>query len=209
TIPAGSSSAAVTVTPIDDSSVETNETVILTLSANAAYTVGSPNTATITIYDNDQPPPEKPVIWLEEVQPNASEAGRVPGVIRFYRTGGDPNQPLQVNWTFSGTASNGVDFEQLPTTSPYPQGESEADLTITPIDDAQVEGSETVIVTLLDGPGYTVGSPSNATVNIADNDQPPPPLPTVTVVATDATASEAGDTGTFTVSRTDSTSASL
>ena len=43
TIAAGSSSAIVTVTPIDDSSVEGAETVVLTLSANSAYTVGSPN----------------------------------------------------------------------------------------------------------------------------------------------------------------------
>jgi hypothetical protein len=41
-------------------------------------------------------------------------------------------------------------------------------------------------------------------VTIADNDRP-----TVTIVATDATASEAGDTGTFTISRTGPTTASL
>src|SRR5204863_1746662 len=106
--------------------------------------------------------------------------------------GGDPNQPLQVNWTFSGTASNGLDFDQLPTTSPYPQGESEADLTITPIDDAQVEDSETVIVTLVDGPGYTVGSPSSATITIADNDQPPPPDVVIWLEQLKPNASEAG-----------------
>ncbi|NWG04107.1 MAG: hypothetical protein HXY44_14735, partial [Syntrophaceae bacterium] len=48
TIPAGSSSATITVTPINDTVVESDETVIVTLSANATYTRGSPYSATIT-----------------------------------------------------------------------------------------------------------------------------------------------------------------
>ncbi len=52
-IAAGQSSATITVTPIDDTAVEGNETVVVALSANASYTVGSPNSATVTIVDND------------------------------------------------------------------------------------------------------------------------------------------------------------
>jgi subtilisin family serine protease len=211
TIPAGSSSAAVTVTPIDDSVAEGAETVVLTLSADPAYAVGSPNTATVNIADDDQPPPSgEPVITLEEFDPNASETGPDSGVIRFHRTG-DTSQPIQVSWTFSGTAGNGTDFQQLPSTSVFPAGLTTADLTITPIDDSEVESDETVIVTLVAGPGYQVGSPNSATVTIHDNDQgPPPEKPTVTVAATDTNAAEAGsDTGTFTVSRTGNTDSAL
>jgi hypothetical protein len=53
TIPAGSASATVTVTPLDDPAVESAETVILTLSSGAGYTVGAPSAATVTIADND------------------------------------------------------------------------------------------------------------------------------------------------------------
>ncbi|HKS37791.1 MAG TPA: S8 family serine peptidase, partial [Verrucomicrobiae bacterium] len=53
TIPAGAASATVTVTPADDSAVEGAETAILTILAHAAYAVGSPNSATITLSDND------------------------------------------------------------------------------------------------------------------------------------------------------------
>jgi large repetitive protein len=155
------------------------------------------------------PPPDEPVISLEAFDPAASETGPDKGVILFRRTG-DTSQPIQVSWTFSGTAVNGSDFEQLPTTSPFPAGLAEADLTISILDDSLIEGNETVIVTLVDGPGYRVGSPSSATVTIADNDQgPPPSRPTVRVEATDGDASEAGNTGTFTVSRTGDTSAAL
>src|SRR5205807_168957 len=52
TIPAGQASAQIVVTPIDDNLVEGNETVVASLGASAAYTVGSPSSATVTIGDN-------------------------------------------------------------------------------------------------------------------------------------------------------------
>jgi PKD repeat protein len=210
TIAAGASAATVTVSPIDDTQVEGDETVVITLSADAAYDVGTPGSATVTIADNDgTPPPNEPVISLSASDPDGSETGPDSGAIRFHRTG-DTSQAIQVSWTFSGTASNGVDYQQLPTTSPFPAGLADADLTITPIDDAEVEGDETVVVTLVAGPGYSVGSPNSAIVTIHDNDQPPPSQPTVTVVAADADASEQGsDPGTFAISRTGSTESAL
>jgi hypothetical protein len=53
TIPPGSTTATITVTPNDDSAPEGNETVIATLNGNAAYTIGAPSSATVTITDND------------------------------------------------------------------------------------------------------------------------------------------------------------
>jgi hypothetical protein len=56
TIPAGQPKVTLTVTPIDDASEEGSEAVVLTLVPNAAYTVGTPRTATVTIADNDERP---------------------------------------------------------------------------------------------------------------------------------------------------------
>ncbi|MDP1993020.1 MAG: C39 family peptidase, partial [Syntrophales bacterium] len=53
TIPAGASSAPIVITPVNDTLCEGDETVIITLKANAAYTVGTRSAATITITDND------------------------------------------------------------------------------------------------------------------------------------------------------------
>jgi large repetitive protein len=207
--PAGSE-ADLTITPIDDAEFEGNETVIVTLVDGPGYRVGSPSTATVTIVDNDlpppPPPPDAPIITLSELDPEALEAGAKSGVIRFHRTG-DPSQTIEVRWTFSGTASNGADFQQV-TSSPFPAG-SEANLPITPIDDAEFEGNETVIVTLVEGSGYRVGSPNTATVTIVDNDEPPPPPPTLTITATDDSASESGNTGTFTINRNGSVASPL
>jgi hypothetical protein len=52
-IPAGQASVMIPFTPLDDALFEDNETVILTLSPNAAYAVASPTNATVTIADDE------------------------------------------------------------------------------------------------------------------------------------------------------------
>lgn len=52
-IPQGASYADISVRPIDDSIVEGAESIIFTLESDAAYTVGSPSSATVIISDND------------------------------------------------------------------------------------------------------------------------------------------------------------
>ena len=55
TIPTGASSRNLLVTPINDALIEAPEPVVLTLAAQAAYTVGSPSTATVTITSDEKP----------------------------------------------------------------------------------------------------------------------------------------------------------
>ncbi|MCI0640777.1 MAG: hypothetical protein L0Y72_10730 [Gemmataceae bacterium] len=52
-MPLGFSSAAIVIAPAEDQLIEGTETVTLSLSANAAYTLGSSVQATIGILDND------------------------------------------------------------------------------------------------------------------------------------------------------------
>jgi hypothetical protein len=204
TIPAGAASATVTVTPIDDTAVEGNETVILTVSADTAYTVGSQNSATVTIADNDQAPPPIPTITVVANDPNASEKGSDPGTFMITRSG-TTTSALTVNYSLGGTAANGTDYQSLSGSVTIPTASTSVLVTVRPIDDRVVEGDETVILTLSANPAYTVGSPNRATVTIADNVHP-----TVTVVASDPNASEAGPKpGTFTISRDGSTTNAL
>jgi gliding motility-associated-like protein len=69
-------------------------------------------------------------------------------------------------------------------------------VTITPVDDALVEGNETVVLTLASGTGYAVAAAPNntATVNIADNDNAG-----YTVTPLTLNTSEAGGSQTFTI----------
>jgi len=52
-IPAGATSATIMVTPIDDTAVEGNETVVVTLTTGSSYNLGTPSSGTATILDND------------------------------------------------------------------------------------------------------------------------------------------------------------
>ncbi len=54
TIPAGKTSATLQVVPIDDKLAESVETVVVKIAANAAYKIGTPKSAKVTIADNDQ-----------------------------------------------------------------------------------------------------------------------------------------------------------
>ena len=49
----GATSVTVTVTPLDDTTNESSETVILTLSSNANYTWAASTNATVNITSND------------------------------------------------------------------------------------------------------------------------------------------------------------
>jgi PKD repeat protein len=202
TIPAGSATASVLVTPIDDTLYEGNETIVLTLTGSALYNVASPNNAKTTIIDNDLP-----TVTVAAADPNASETDSDPGQFTITRTG-ITTAPLVVSYGLSGTATNGSDYTVL--AGPLGSvnilaGASSATVTVKPIDDAEYEGDETVVLTLTGNPAYQLGAPGTATVTIQDND-----LPTVSIVATSPNAAEIGPVpGLLTVSRTGITTSSL
>ncbi|MFO0941751.1 MAG: Calx-beta domain-containing protein [Pirellulales bacterium] len=84
---------------------------------------------------------------------------------------GSTTAALTVNIALSGSATNGTDYKSIPTSVTIPAGATSATITLTPIDDSIVEGSETAVITLSSGTGYSVdGVSSSALVTIADND---------------------------------------
>ncbi|MCK6500126.1 MAG: hypothetical protein L6Q38_11680, partial [Nitrospira sp.] len=169
-IPAGNASAVVRVTPINDTTFEPAETVILTLTAGAGYQVGAAGSATVSIQDNDTP--TGPIVTIAATDANASEQGADPGVFTVTRTGAT-TAGLSVAYTVAGTAASPGDYSPaLGGTLVIPAGSASATIQVTPADDAAVEPSETVEIRLANGAGYTVGDPGVATVTIADNDAP-------------------------------------
>jgi Calx-beta domain len=167
-IPAGASSATIAVTPTNDTGVESNETVVVTLKANTAYTVGSPSSATVTIVSNDTAPPSLPTVTISASIPTATEGGTA-GRFTVSRTGSTAGA-LTANYTVGGTAIAGSDYAALPGSVVIPAGASSATIAVTPTNDTGVESNETVVVTLKANTAYTVGSPSSATVTIVSND---------------------------------------
>ena len=99
-----------------------------------------------------------------------------PGTFTLTRTG-DLTQAITVNYTLSGSATNGTDYSSLPGTVNFAAGVNSATVTITPTEDNIFEGTETAILTLATGAGYILGTTTSATVNITDND----PQPTISI----------------------------
>lgn len=203
TIPAGAASLDLLVTATDDAGAEGPETATLSLVTASTYVISGPSSASLVIQDNDT---VKPVVSLQVAAPNAVENGAPAGFV-VSRTG-TPTGDLTVFYTVTGTAAAGTDYVALGGSVVIPDGASSAPLAVTPIDDSLVEGTEIVTVTLSTNANYirtTVAADITGTVNLLDDD-----ITTVTVVATDAAASEAGaDPGVFTIARTGSTAQPL
>ncbi|NJN05471.1 MAG: PKD domain-containing protein, partial [Rhodobacteraceae bacterium] len=195
-IPAGAAFLDVTVTPSNDGTAEGTEYAVLNFAnTSGGYLLAGTATAVVEIVDDENP--NLPVVKILAPDSVAAEDGPDSATLRVERNG-PASTNLTVNFTFSGTASNGTDY--LATNAVViPAGSSAATLTLTPVDDTAQEGTETATITLATSSGYARDAlASLQSVLIHDND-----LPTVSVVATDATATEApGNTGLFTITRT-------
>ena len=97
----------------------------------------------------------------------ADEYGERPGIFRVTRTG-DTTFPITVHYSVSGDAASGVDYTAPSGTVVIAAGATSADISITPINDDQMEDNESLIVTVTGGTGYIVGSPSQAVSQIYD-----------------------------------------
>jgi hypothetical protein len=168
TIPVGSSAARITINPLDDTSVEGPETVVLTLSASSAYVVGSPRSATVTIADNDSAL-VRPTVTVVDSDGNAAESGANSGSFRIKRTG-STGAALTVRYSVSGSAVNGADYATLSGSVKIPAGSASATVLVKLINDGRVEDDENVVLTLAADAAYVIGSPSRAAVDIEDDD---------------------------------------
>ncbi len=165
TFAAGSSTATVTVNPTADTTVESDETVILTLASGTGYTVGTTTPVTGTINNDDT------TVTLAVSPASVTEDGTTNLVYTFTRSGVTTN-PLTVNYTIGGTATLNTDYTRTGTnnTVTFAAGSSTATVTIDPTADTIVESNETVILTLAAGTGYTIGTTTPVTGTINNDD---------------------------------------
>jgi Ca2+-binding RTX toxin-like protein len=165
TFAAGSSTATVTVDPTADTTVEPNETVILTLASGTGYTVGTPNAATGTINNDDTS------VTLAVSPSSVTEDGTTNLVYTFTRSGVTTNA-LTVNYTLGGTATLNTDYTRTGTTNTvtFAANSATATVIVDPTPDTTVENNETVALTLATGTGYTVGTTTPVTGTINNDD---------------------------------------
>lgn len=102
----------------------------------------------------------------------------------------------------TGTAIAMMDVSYMPVVM-FADGQATTTLTMTPVQDSNVEGTETIICTISSSAWYDIGSPGSATMYLYDDD-------TVQVsVAKQGGDPTEGGNGTFRITRTGSTSGNL
>jgi hypothetical protein len=168
TIPAGSTNGSVSLTIIDDTLVEGAETIILTLiNPSSGLSMGTPNTQTITIIDDD--------VALSSVSLSVStnsinEADGTPILISAVLSA-PATTTESVELALSGSASLGADYQLSEIFITIPAGSTSASVSLTIIDDTLVEGTETIVLTLINpSSGLSIGTPDTQTITIIDDD---------------------------------------
>jgi VCBS repeat-containing protein len=165
-------------------------------STSSTATVGINVTSTSSGTDN--------VVTLSRPDGVCSEPGTDTGSFKISRTG-SLSAALTVNYVMSGSASNGSDYQTLSGSVAIAAGASSATLMVTPINDLNIEGFESVTLTLSASTAYQLGSAKSATVKLYDDE-----LPVVNLGLSDNSISETGpNNGVFTITRSGNTSASL
>ncbi|MGE0079141.1 MAG: Calx-beta domain-containing protein [Bacteroidales bacterium] len=184
TIPAGSTSADITITIANDVLDENDETVIVDMATPTNATQGTTTSHTATITDDDA----MPVVSF--ISSNSSELESVSNFSLPISLSSESGLPVTVNYTVSGTATGGgTDYTLANGTLTINAGSTSGIITISDIvDDELVEDDETVVVTLSNPTNATLGTNTVYTYTITDNDEPS--APTVSFSSTSSSGAE-------------------
>ncbi len=160
---------------IDDTLVESSETVLLSLAnPTGGATLGTPSTATLTIIDNDVSGELSFSTSSYQVDEDVGAAA-----VTVRRTGGSDGALSVRCSTADGTAQAGSDYTATADILSWANGDTSSKFCTIPItDDTIEEGNETINLSLTNFTGGAVpGSPSTATLTILDNDTSDPSGP--------------------------------
>ncbi|OQP77188.1 hemagglutinin [Xanthomonas phaseoli pv. syngonii LMG 9055] len=194
-IAAGQSTGTITVNPTADSTVEPDETVVISLNAGSGYTVGSPNSATGTILNDDLPG-----LSINDVSVNEGNAGTTNATftVSLSAPAGAGGVSFDLA-TADGTATAGVDYVASSLTRTIPAGSSSATFTVLVNGDTLAEPDETFFVNVSNVTGATVSDGQGLGTIVNDDAQP--------ALSIDDVSVNEGNSGTTTATFTVSLSA--
>lgn len=178
---------------INDTSMESPETVLITLgNPTGGAVLGARGTATLTITDDDMPS----TVQFSAATYN-SPAGSAQATITVTRTGGT-GTAVTVNYaTADGTAVAGTDYAATKGTLNFAVGDAAAKTFIVPILNSSAQTTQKSFTVSLSGAtGTTVGTTGTATVTILGD-----ATPVVTVAAKQPAVTEGLSKGKFIITR--------
>jgi hypothetical protein len=187
TFPPGQTVQTVTVTILDDGQVEMTESLTVTLSAVANVELGVPATAVLTITDDDEEP-VVPVSTFTTEALTVTEGAATAVLTITLNSAPEITATVHVSTT-ANTAHPFQDYEPLSTTLTFPPGQTVQSVTVTILDDAQVEITESLTVTLSAVANVELGVPATAVLTITDDDAKPV-IPVLSFAADTITVTE-------------------
>ena len=159
TVSVSGESTSYTIATTDDQVDEADGSVTATVQAGAGYTVGTPASASVNVADDDVP----------EITISGGSGITEGGTASFTITANPvPASPITVNIGVSQDGDFGASGPARVSVS-----SATTSYTVTTADDDADEADGSVTATVQAGAGYTVGTPASASVNVADDDDPP------------------------------------
>ncbi|MFK8051768.1 MAG: Calx-beta domain-containing protein [Woeseiaceae bacterium] len=171
TVPAGETMTSIEVDVIGDTSVESNEFFLVTLTNVEGPGVLDQDVGMATIIDNDDPE-ALPTLFAQPAGVTEGDAGTTNMPFLFLLNEpvpGDLQFDIQTN---AQTATSGVDYEDIMTTITIEEGATSALINVTVINDTEEEADESFVLTV-SNPSIEVQIPIvNVIGTIVDNDSP-------------------------------------
>ena len=185
----GVTSRTFTVPITDDTTDEAGETVSLALSGPSNATLGTTDTATLTIADNESAPT---VAFSASTYAVAEGGGSA--IITATLSAASGVTATVAYATSDGTATAGSDYTAAGGTLTFAPGVTSQTFTVAVTNDTANEADETVSLALSSPSNATLGAPASATLTITDNDD----APTVQFSSSTYTIAEGGGSATIT-----------
>jgi hypothetical protein len=157
-LPAGQTTASVTVTTKATTTVKPARTIVLSLAASGAYKVGPIGTATVTIAATSGSA-AIPVVTIRGASLRINAGQPAQFTIGLDRALSDQ---LQISVAYGGNAIAGADFSPASGLLVVPPGQTTLQVTVPTLDNGVVQNDKLLTVSLQPDPAYTVGSPSSA-----------------------------------------------
>ena len=207
TFAAVDTSKTIAISTINDSAVESSETMFVNLSGASGGATISRAQGVGTIADNDSAPPPPPSPSFAVSDASATEGGTLTFTVT---RNGSTSGAYTVNYaSANGSATAGSDYNAVSGTLSFAAGETSKTVSVATTDDSTVESTETMTVNLSGASGGATIGDAQGVGMIIDNDSAPPPPPTPPNFAIgNATAIYEGGTLVYTVTRSGTTSGS-
>ncbi|MFN0050877.1 MAG: beta strand repeat-containing protein, partial [Planctomycetales bacterium] len=165
-IPAGQTSALITLTGLTDTLFEGSESIVVDITSVINAVEQSPQQVSATILDDDP----IPSVTVEVTPATISEGGGAATVTATLSA--ISGLPTTVSLAFTGTATQGIDYSASATQIVIPAGQLSATLTLTPLQDTLDETAESILVDITGVINGIEFGTQQVTTSIIDDDAP-------------------------------------